>query len=240
MKQWFPILALLAGLGSAVSCKQIPQASQPAQTSQVKAVASGPKSGRIGSPSTDPNPFTRYIANAQANWPEPALVRLAAECKMDIETVSPRYALRLGMDWIPVDRLSDPRTDQGKHAFFMAAAWHTGDRALLELWTVGPDSSDYVRDLYCFEKRKVTLADHVIWQIDMKRTKSKDTTWGFEQRWRVVPKGDDVSTLRQFVDLYERPTKIPGVSPYPDDPVDDEGLEVLAWADLQLPDSLLQ
>ena len=239
MRRWLPVLAVLAGLGSLISCKQSPPISHLEQGSRVETVEPSPKPVSISSPSIEPDPFTRYFVNSRAGWPEQALVRFAAQCKLDIKVVRPHYAQRSGEGWIPVNGLSDPRSSQGKLAAWTVTVWHTDDRALVELWTVGADPGDYSRDLYCFNKRKVTFADQVSWKIDMHKTRVRDTTWGFEERWRVGPNGDDVSTLRQFVDPYERPTKIPGVSPYSKDDVDNEGLEVLTWSDLILPDSLL-
>jgi hypothetical protein len=239
MKHWLPLLALLAGLGSSISCKHPGQneASKPTNIS-VSKPTNHPK--RIGKPSTKLNPFDRYLADTKANWPESALARFAKECQVDLDATVPRYAQNPGEKWILVKNLSHAQEDQETDFYHTVAVWHIGDRILAEEWGMELDTGDYYRFFYCLNKRKIILVDSVSWRISLDNDSAKDKGWGYEHRWILESNGKFETIVRQFVDLREKPIAAPKLDEETQKGFAGEDVGTHSWADLKLPDGLLR
>jgi hypothetical protein len=231
---------LFAGLGSSISCKHPLQASLPIPTAQVKKDAVPQKPARLDSSSTNPNPFDRYLQDAKANWPEPAEIQVAEECQIDLGSALVRYAQEPGEKWLPVKDLTGALKDQDTDFYHTVAVWHAGDHLLVELWGMELDTGDYFRVFYCLDKRRITLVDSVSWQVEMHNESSQDTGWGYEQKWKLGQGRDLVTTSKQFVDLREHPITEPILDAETKKGLEEETIGVRTWAELELPDSLLQ
>jgi hypothetical protein len=241
MRQWLPVLMVLAGLGSLISCKR----SAAVSTSQgavgalgaLKVTAVAPK--RVGNPSVDPNPFDRYLVNTQANWPEPALMRFAGECKVDLDSISPRFAQRPSEKWIQVKDLSKALKDQETDFYGTAEVWNQGARSFVEQWGMELDTGDYYRLFYCIERKKVTLAESVSWRVGLNDDSSKDSGWGYDHAWKLGPDGKFATVQTSFVDLHERPMTAPKLDAETATGLNEEGVGAKTWTDLDLPNELL-
>jgi hypothetical protein len=194
---------------------------------------------RIGMPSTKLNPFDRYLANAIANWPEPALVRFAGECQIDLDSTVPLYTQEPGDKWIAVKDLSQAQSDQETDFYHTVAVWHSQNQIMTEEWGMELDTGDYYRLFYCFDQKKITLVDSVSWKIALENDPAKDTGWGYEHRWKLGQDGKFATTLKQFVDLREKPIASPQLDEETKEGLDAEDVGIHSWADLQLPDALL-
>jgi hypothetical protein len=243
MKRWLPVLVWIAGLGSFISCKPpapvaLPKPTNSLGSSLQRKPTKSPQ--RIGKPSTEQNPFGRYLADAKANWPEPALVRFASECQVDLDASNPRYAQEPGEKWVLVKDLSRVQEDQETDFYHTLAVWHAGDRMVTEEWGMELDTGDYHRMLFCMDRRKVKLVDSVSWRIAVEGDGSSDTSWGYEHRWKLGPSGQFETTFRGFVDLREQPMSAPKLDEGTRKSLDEENVGMTTWADLKYPDELLQ
>ena len=239
MKRWLPVLVLSAGLGSLISCKHAaPSATKIMRASSSVGKAASPPA-RIGKPSTKLNPFDRYLTDTKANWPEPALVRFAGECQVDLDSTVPRYAQNAGKKWLVVKDLSHALEDQETDFYHTAAVWHSQDRVLAEVWGMELDSGDYYRLLYCVKGEKITFVDSVSWSISLENDSSKDTGWGFEHQWKLQPDGEFATASSRFVDLREQPISAPKLDADTQKGLDEESVGRHTWADLELPNRLL-
>lgn len=238
MKRWLPVLALLAGLGSFISCKHPTTSIEHKPTSSTARTPANPLK-RIGKPSTELNPFNRYLSDAKANWPEPALVRFAKECQVDLDATAPRYAQNPGEKWVLVKDLTHVQEDQETDFYHTVAVWHVDDRIMAEEWGMELDTGDYYRLYYCLEREKIILVDSVSWSIVLDNDSSKDTGWGYEHRWKLGTNGKFETTLRRFVNLQERPSAAPKLDEDTQKVLDEEGVRMQTWADLKYPSELL-
>jgi len=194
----------------------------------------------MGKPSNKLNPFDRYLADSKANWPEPALVRFAEQCQVDLESGVPRYAQEPGEKWILVKDLTHALQDQKTDFYHTVAVWHLDDRILAEEWGMELDTGDYYRLFYCMESKKITLVDSVSWSISPDNDSSKDSGWGYEHRWKLGPNGKFETISRLFVDLREKPIAAPKLDADTLEGLKQEKIEPHTWADLELPNGLLR
>jgi len=239
MSHRVPVLALIAGFGILISCKQPSRAvaaQKPGDSSKVARVVLA----RIGSPSTDPNPFDRYLANTNANWPEPALLRVAAECEVDLDSATRRFAQNPSEKWVLVKDLSSALKDQETDFYATVEVWHESDKILVEQWGMELDTGDYFRRLTCLDHKKITLAERVSWSIELDNDSSKDSGWGHEHRWKLDPDGKFVSVQQGFIDLHEQAMSAPKLDEETRKFLEDESMGAKTWAGLELPDALLQ
>ena len=213
MRHFFPVLAILAGLGSSISSAQ-------------------------GSSSS--SPFDRYIQSTRAGHFEPALVRLAARCGFTLGQARVRFAERPGEVWKPVRRLPAARSDQQTDFFSTVAVWRTGNKAVVEIWWMNSEAGDETRTLYCLHDREILAGEEIQWASENENEDgSTDPGWAYEVRWNVEKKKLFKATHEGFVDRNERPTAKPKLANYAPKTF---GLipEMLKWSDLKLPDFLLQ
>ena len=239
MRHWLPVLVLLAGLGSLISCKSPATRSiHSGPTGPLNVTAQAPR--RIGTPSNDLNPFDRYLADAKTNWPEQALLRFASQCKVDLDATAPKFAQSPNDKWIPVKDFSGALKDQETDFYGTVEVWHQVDRVLVERWGMELDTGDYYRLLYCFEQKKTTLAESVSWSVEFNNDSSKDSGWGYDHRWKLGPGVEFVTTQKSFVDLHEQPMAAPKLDAETMKSLNDENMGVKTWADLELPDELLR
>ncbi|HEY1253580.1 MAG TPA: hypothetical protein VGF01_02225 [Terracidiphilus sp.] len=239
MKRLLSVLALLAGLGSFISCKHpVSNVTPKPASSSVNKPAILPK--RMGKPSNKLNPFDRYLADTKANWPEPALVRFANMCQIDVDTFTPKYAQQPGEKWILVKDLSHAQEDQETDFYHTVAVWHTQNRILAEIWGMELDTGDYFRLFYCLENNKITLVDSVSWSISPEDNNSKNEGWGFEHSWKLASNGIFETIVRRFIDLREMPIAAPKLDAETQKGLDEEDVGTHYWADLKLPDGLLR
>jgi hypothetical protein len=239
MKKRFPILALIAGFGILISCKQSSQAVTAQKASDSGKVVRVARP-RIGSPSSDPNPFDRYLANTNANWPEPPLLRVATECNVDLDSATRRFAQSPSEKWILVKDLSNALKDQETDFYATVEVWHESDKILVEQWGMELDTGDYFRRLTCLDHKRITLAEVVSWSIELDNDSSKDSGWGYEHRWKLRPDGKFVNIQQGFVDLHEQAMSAPKLDEETAKFLEDESMGAKTWADLELPDALLQ
>jgi hypothetical protein len=237
MKALFPALILLVGLGSFISCKHSASANSAATPHSAKAIST---LRRIGKPSVEPNPFDRYLANTKRNWPEPALVRFAAACGVDVDKSAPKFAQRPNRKWIVVRDLSKALKDQETDFYGTLAAWRIADRILVEEWAMELDTGDYYRLFYCMRNQKITDVESTSWEIELHDDNSKDTGWGFIHNWALAPDGKFVTVSKGFTDLMENPIPAPKLDAETQQGLDEEGVGMRTLADLEIPKQMIQ
>lgn len=153
MRRWLPILSVIAGLGSFVSCKRSPDAHVKPAVEMPRPSIPTPKSPE---PETVPtaaatsgadqvDPFTRYLAVENAHGHQLALARFAAECGIDLATAKANYAQRPGDTWNIVSDLSKAKDDQETDFYGTVAVLHQSDLILVEWWGMELDTGDYYR-----------------------------------------------------------------------------------------------
>ena len=212
MKRWLSVLTLIVGLGISPSFAQDKQRHDP---------------------------FDRYLAGMKTNRSEPALVRVAEECGLDIKALAPRYAQRPDERWIPVKDLSGALKDQETDFYGTVAVWHAANRILVERWGMELDTGDYYRMLFCLQDQNVKFAEAADWSIPIEGENSENSSWGYEQRWVIGKGGKYEIVLHRFVDIGEQPMAEPKL-----DAETRNGLswnpKVLSWKDMDLPAELLR
>jgi len=218
MKNFFPVLVLLAGLGSSVSVAQ-------------------------GNWKVDP--FQLYLASLKASPPEPSLLRFADECGVNVRTIVPRYAQSPSENWVLVKDLSKALEDQETDFYATVAVWHAGDGILLEQWGMELDTGNYFRRLSCFQAQRIRFLEEVDWSIppvEDEGQRAAYPAWGFEQHRKVGKNGKLMIVFSSFVDALDQPAKTPKL-----DAESSKSLKnlqaagiVTSWSDLKLPQSLLR
>jgi hypothetical protein len=213
MKNWLPVLALLAGLGSSISFSQNPN---------------------------DFSPFDRYIEVTRAGRFGPALNRVADQCGVRLKQAAVRFAERPDGVWKSVRRFPFARRDQATDFFSTAAIWRSGNKVVVELWWMDSEAGEQTRTLYCLQNREILSGEEIQWNSESQNDDgSTDPKWAYEVRWNVEQKKFLKATLEGFVDDKERPVPKPVLS---ENAQKTFGLipEMLHWSDLKLPDSLLR
>jgi hypothetical protein len=159
MKNWLPVLVLLAGLGSSISFAQNP--------------------GNL-------SPFDRYIEVTRARRFEPALKRLADRCGVGLNQATVRFAERPDKVWKSVRRFPSARRDQATDFFSTAAVWRTGNKTVVELWWMDSEEGDQSRTLYCLRNREILAGEEIHWASENQNDDgSTDPDWAYEVRWNV-------------------------------------------------------
>jgi hypothetical protein len=237
MKKWLPILIVFLWVGSFISCKQ--QSVGPDRKAVATSSTTPLSVRKRGGPSNELNPFSRYLADSKADWPESALMNFAKECQVDVESSRAKYAQRPGDKWIPVNDLSNALNDQETDFYGTVAVWHSGERVLAERWGMELDTGDYHHFFVCLDKQKITIVDSISWSIELHNDSSKDSGWGYDHRWKLDPDGNFVTVSKGFIDLHEKPIGAPKMDTETKNGLNEETLIIHAWKDLELPDWLL-
>jgi hypothetical protein len=252
LKGLLPFLALLASVVLAASCKshsaQSAERSRAAEakasvaaTAAVSAPATPVAPKRSGDPSSELNPFGRYLDDAKNNWPEPALVRFASACGIDVDRAAARFAQRPGDKWLPVKDLSNAQADQETDFYHTLAVWHRGDLALTEEWGMELDTGDYYRIFTCLNHLKITSAESVSWSIsEDEENPSPSQAWGYDVLWTISPKGDLTIASKKFVDLREKPMAEPALDAETRKGLEAQGFTMRSWSDLEYPSAMLE
>jgi len=248
MRRWLPILAVIAGLGSFISCKRAPEAQAKPAVELPKPSAPAPKSPQ---PETVPtpaetsaanevDPFTRYLTVENAHGHQPALTRFATECGIDLEAVKANYAQRPGDTWNIGPDLSKAKDDQETDFYGTVGVLHQSDLILVERWGMELDTGNYYRFLLCLNKKQITVAETASWSMAGFSDSPNDTSWGYERRWRLGQSGKLETELIRYIDLDEKPIPPPKLDAETLKDVKEEVVAAKTWADLELPGRLLQ
>ncbi len=234
MKNYLPVLAVLAGLGSSISCKHsVPPTPKPAHEPSKQVDTSVQTESAVN---TD-DPFVRYLDDQKKNKFEPSLKRFAEECGFDIASVKPGYAVSAGGGWNPVKNLATGLQNLESDFYSVAVVWHKRDQVIVEIWANSDDVGSEVRVYRCFSNGKLLRAEAIDWNLPMEQP--NDSTWGYARRWNTDKNGSMQRTQAQFVDGMERPI------PKPKMDADDK--KSLNWipsleplSEMKLPPELLQ
>lgn len=234
MRHFFPVLAILAGLGSSISCKH-----SEVKTTQSAQVPSRRVSAPVclGKASKKLDPYDRYLDDQKRNVPEPALVRFAEECGVDLTLHKSKRASKEGDKWFPTDDLSKPSGD-GTDFFSTYQVWSDGTRVLVESWDIIGSEGEAYRALLCYVNGTPLAVESVAWDIPPFEGAGAEA-WGYSQRWRQGSTGKLLKSDAHFVDLFEAAIQKPKL--------DTEAEESLKWtpylgplSDLKLPASMLR
>jgi hypothetical protein len=236
MKRWLTVLALMAGLGILISCKHS-EVKVEQQSHDALKTLSTPV--RIGKPSKKQFPFDRYLEDQKTNWPEPALIRFANECGVDIDSTKPRYAQNPSQKWIPVKDLSKALKDQETDFYGTVAVWHVQDRVLVEQWRMELDTGEFSRQFICLQNDKIKSTEAVDWLIPVEVESASNPAYGYQQGWKVGSDGKYEIVSRSFVDVYERPMEEPNLDAETRKDLDSHWT-ISTWKELKLPSSLLR
>lgn len=211
MKRFFSVLILLAGLGSSISFSQVKQ-------------------------KTDP--FDRYLVGIKVNRAEPALVRFAAECRVQIASLQPRFAVGPGSSVTPVKDLATGLRGLDTDFYSTAEVWVDKDRVLGEFWANSDDVGSEVRYLKCFADGKLTRAELIVWTVPLAQG-PQAISWGYSRRWERSANGRMQRVKAEFVDEMEERIPKPRL--------DEDGQKGLSWIpplgplrELRLPLSMLR
>jgi hypothetical protein len=184
MKHWFPVLLSLAGLGTFISFAQAVPSS--------KVVA----------------PYTRYLKGVDSGDREPSLLRVSAECGVDVGVVNAGYAVNAGGDWIRFRNLRKGLYSLASDFYTSVEIWHDRDHLLAEMWPNSDDVGEETRILYCYEKGELRFLEAIQWSVPSFQDE-KVKTWGYSRRWE---RDSDFKLRRvkvEFVDGEERPIARP-------------------------------
>jgi hypothetical protein len=181
MKNLFPVLIVLAGLGCSVSFAQSKQTQDP---------------------------FSRYLAGIKANQPDVALVRFAGECGVDVSRIRSKFAVSSGGNWIIVKNLALGLQHLDSDFFSSAQVWVNADQTVIELWANSDDVGSEVRYHDCFSKGRLIHTEVVSWVVPTKYG-STNPIWGYARRWDRNENESLKRTASQFVDGIERPIPRP-------------------------------
>ncbi len=181
MKNWLPVLLLVAGLGSFFSWGQAQKPSDP---------------------------FNRYLDGIEANQPEAALVRFAGECSVNVVNAQPRFAVGAGSSMTPVKNIAKGLKSLETDFYSTAETWVERDRVLLEAWANSDDVGSEVRYFKCFSKGKLVLAEVVVWNVPLVQS-ANIRSWGYSRRWERNEDGRMQRSKAEFVDGMERPISAP-------------------------------
>jgi hypothetical protein len=249
MKRWLPILAVLAGLGSFVSCKRrSPDAHVKPAVETLGPSIPAPKSpepetvtiAAVTSAADQVDPFTGYLAVENAHGHQPARTRFAAECGIDLATAKANYAQRPGDTWNIVPNLSKAKDDLETDFYGTVAVLHQSVLILVERWGTELDAGDYYRLFFCLNKKQITLAESVSWRMAGFGESADDSTWGYEHRWKLAQSGRLDTSFTRYVDLDEKPMRAPKLDAETLKSLKEETMGMKTWADLEQPNRLLQ
>jgi hypothetical protein len=161
---------------------------------------------------------------------------------MKLDAAAAHNAVRPGEKWRLTGSLAHARDEQETDFFGTAQVWHSGDRTLVEEWWMDSEAGDEIRTLYCLHNRSVIYGEQIEWSSEQVEEGVNDpagSNWAYEVRWEVIEGNILKSILERFVNDHEMPIprpslrqgspKVFGILP-----------EVRTWADLKLPDALLQ
>ena len=237
MNKLFPALILLVGLGIFISFSDPSSSSKATGQTRVQTNAAV---RRIGQASVDPNPFNRYLANVQRNWPEPALVRFARNCGIDVDLDAPRFAERPEQKWISVRDLSNALKDLETDFYGTIAVWRRGEKILVEEWGMELDTGDYNRTFYCLNKQKITNVESTTWMLDQHENSSRDSGWGYIHSWALDLDGSFTTVSQEFIDLMEKPAPAPKLDADTQQELKEQSVGPRTLADLQIPEQMIQ
>jgi hypothetical protein len=215
MKNFFPVLALLAGLGSSISFAQT-------------------------APQTDP--FHKYLSGIRVGKPETALVRFAGQCKVDIQSSKHHFAQLPGEKWKEVKSLAHALSDQETDGYVTAAVWTQGQRVLVELWDLDLELGSQRRQFFCLDGGQIQAVEQIDWQYFEGEDLAgpiKPHWLGYEQRWKRNSTARYSVVLLRYVNQLEH--SVP--KPVDENQVPETGdvwPKALTWKDLKMPDSLLR
>jgi hypothetical protein len=247
MKHWLTVLALLAGLGSLISCKQSVSSAAKPINEQVKK-SSAPVQNyipdapvRIAIPSIKPDPYDRYLEDQKTDASGPALTRFASNCGVDVLHHKSKRAINVGDKWFQEEDLSKPSDDpeEATDFFLTYQVWSDGHRVLVESWNIIGSDGKETRDLYCFEDRLLREIEDIAWSFPPFEDENGPSAWGYKQRWQRDTTGKMQRVTVEFVDGMERPIPKPKL-----DADDEKSLEwplaLNSLDDLKLPSVLLR
>jgi hypothetical protein len=174
-----------------------------------------PSSFSIAQGATQTSPFERYLHGIRAGQPETALMRVAAQCGINLDKAIARFADRPGEEWKVVKSLAKAQDDQETDFFATAAVWHVGQRTLVEVWNMDLEARDEIRTIYCLLGQNVTNGEQIEWSSsnDEETSAPTATSWAYEIRWKVEQGKFFKSTLERFVNDRERPVPTPKLGP---------------------------
>lgn len=213
MRCWLPVLILFAGLGSSFS---FAQNSEPT------------------------NPLDWYLTELRANRPEPALVRFAKECGVDMKTARTRYAQMPHNKWKVVENLLHAREDEETDFYSTVVVRSSGNRILVELWGIDSEGPYETRHLFCMQNQRIRLVEEVDWALPDESEPNVEPVWlGYEQRWKVSKNGKYSTVLLRNVN--DREQLGPAPKPGTEVPLASDFLpKAYDWDDLKLPAELLR
>ncbi|MFZ1085893.1 MAG: hypothetical protein WAN35_13090 [Terracidiphilus sp.] len=185
-------------------------------------------------------PFNQYLESIKASRAEPALLRVAQECGVDLNTVAPHYADLPDNTWILVKDLAKSVHGIESDFFATAAVWHQSDRILVELWEMQLDAQIETRSFYCLNQRKIKTIESLNWTLpEVMQNGIKKPGWGHEQHWKVTETGNLERIFQSFIDF--------GGNTINEPKLDAQARKDLLWKptvrrwnDLELPSTLLQ
>jgi len=214
MRNIFPVLTLLAGLGSSISF---------AQNTQLQ------------------DPFRRYLAGIRANQPETALVRFAGECGVNLNRREARYAQAPGEKFQVVVDLSHALEDQETDYYATVSVWEDGQKVLVEYWGLDLELGTQLRALYCLSDGQIQLVEDIDWAYfegEGINGPIKAHWTGYEQRWKRKTANSYSKVLLRYVNLKEREIPKPA-NDYEIPYASKIFPEMYSWEDLKLPSALL-
>jgi len=205
-------------------------------------VSTLPSSFSIAQGSSQLSPFDKYLTGVRTGRPEAALVRLAGVCGVQLNAATIRSADRPGETWKLLKNLAHARDDQETDFFATAEVLHVGQKALVEEWNMDFEAGDEIRTLYCLVDRQVKYGEQIEWNSPQEEEgagTANASGWAYEVRWNVVQGKFFKSILERFVNQHEEPVPKPKLGPEAPTVF---GLipEMKTWADLKLPDAMLQ
>ncbi|MGO9336680.1 MAG: hypothetical protein ACLPY1_04140 [Terracidiphilus sp.] len=181
MKKWLPVLIMFAGLGSCLSFSQVV-------------------------PSKDP--FARYIAGVNSGLQEPAMLRFAADCRVNVSKIQPHYAVGPGSSFTAVKNLSKGMQRLDTDFYSTAEVWTSDDLVLVEIWANSDDVGSEVRYYKCFANRTLIKAEVIDWNLPLVMG-SGIPAWGHSRQWEHGASGNMKRTKDEFVDEMEQPIPKP-------------------------------
>jgi hypothetical protein len=179
MKRYFPVLAVLLGLGSVISS---------AQTAR---------------PVKNSDPFERYLASVKKQTPEDSLRRFAGECGVNTNRVQPKFAVSPGGSWTAVKNLAAGLRSLETDFYTTAQLWKDADRVLVVLWPNSDADGSEIRQYRCYVSGKLTQAKVIQWEIPMDPD-YKGKTWGYARTWKCDAGGKLKQIKAGFVNGLEQ------------------------------------
>jgi len=242
-KASFVVLAVLAGIAILTSSNS-PSQQTAKQGAAIKPAAKDSAARSVpthaGSPTDAQNPFELYLAEAKAHRTEPALVRFARTCGVDVGDVIPRFAERPRERWKVVKDLSGVLKNQETDFYHTLEVWQAGKRVVTEEWGMDADSGDYYRVFTCLLSRKIVSAELVSWNVPDEEGSREEPGWGYDVRWELRTGGKFTRAWTTFLDLREKPIPEPKLEADVKKDLDEQDFDMRTWADLEYPAALLK